>query len=897
MYCRFVTKCASILLVVFTTGIQLFAFQDLVDTVKISEQTMQLATLQDNRPHTLVLFNDQPIAKTGYFYSYDAAESVFLPLIINADAGVVSTLHWTYNPFQEFRLYSVTLNPKQTLVLSFQNGLQVNSQSLWYTDNPHRIPACHPSLQNEIAGNYLELVICGMMFMMWLYITLKYVQLRTQEYLFYSLYILFSFLHFLTVMLAKVSVEWYSNPMEREFYHRFFQTLSHAAYFQFFRYFTRTHTDQPRFDQVLTLATLGAFVYILFDVGMVFAVADPHVPLEAIWVYVRLAFVLFVAISLIFWVSRSKSPLRNYLIIGNVFLITGGVLTMIFNPYREWIAHWVVPFAFPLFYYRAGVLLEIICFSLGLGFKQKLEDRKRQEAESRLQREQLEVAKIKEVDAAKSAFFANISHEFRTPLTLIQAPADKILAETGDRFEKEVGLIKRNSEDLLKLINQVLELSRLEDGKWTINVQPIEQNKFFTRVCEPFEFMAQQKSQRWQIHLPKLERIVLLDPDAVEKITNNLVTNAIKYSPPGSRVSLHVENADGVLEWCVEDSGPGIPAEKLPFIFDRYYRGVEKMEGGMGIGLAYTNELVKGHNGNIDVTSEIGRGTRFIVRIPVQIIQPGDGTQAIFENDSLQHTAVSHKPLLLLVEDNDELRSFLATELSHHYQVLAVDRSNEAWEMAQREVPDIVLSDWMMPGMTGMELCAKLKSSDITNHIPVVLLTARASEAARLEGWQTGADDYIVKPFQLDELKLRLKNLIDQRMLLKTKYSKTSPSVKKLVSNLSVEEKFLERVRVAIERHIANTQFSVEVLAEEVNLGKVQLYRKITAIAGCAPAEFIRNYRLDRAAELLRQSAGNVSEVAWKTGFESQSHFARVYRERFGYPPSQTPKTDVKIEK
>lgn len=859
--------------------------------IDVREEYMVVARVSTGQPKAVHLFNPSSERRRGFLYGFDVTENVFVRLSLASADTIITEYRWSYTPFQQFQLYPIQLAAGTSIEIRFNAPFTTDIK--WVQDAA-TIPRHEPTLQNEIEGNYVELVICGMMFMMWLYITLKFLQLRTKEYFFYSLTILFSLLHFVAVLLAKVSVDWYSHPIEREFYHRFFQTLSHVAYFQFFRHFTQTYRDQPRFDCVLQIGSAFALGYIAVDTGLVFAVVSAQ-PLELWWVYVRIAFVMFVIASLVFWVSQSRSPLRNYLIAGNVFLVAGGVLTMVFNPYRGWIESWWPPFAYPLFYYRAGVLLEVICFSLGLGYKQKLDDKKRAAVESDLQREQLELAKARELDAVKSSFFANISHEFRTPLTLIQAPADQILARGGAEFEKEVRLIKNNSDTLLRLINQVLELTRLEAGRWQLQVQEVHLRSFIDRVTEPFAYLAAQRGQAWNVTSPPAGVTAFLDADAVEKIVNNLAGNAIKHAGEGAAIALKIciQGQDLVIQ--LSDTGRGVAPHLLPHIFDRYNRAEATTEG-FGIGLAHTRELVRYHHGTIEARSPSGQGVTFTVRLPHRKESyPAEEQKPDQPHESIA-TAMEKsgpgKPLLFLVEDHNDLREFLKSLLCDAYDVRVFADASEAWKQAQHAVPDLVLSDWMMPGMSGLELCQQIKNAEATNHIPVVLLTARASDHARIEGWQTGADDYIVKPFDSDELLLRVSNLIRQRQLLFDKFRAQSTVAAEGLE--APQEKFMARVRGAIEAHLEQSAFSVDDLAEAVALSRVQLHRKLTAVVGQSPAEYVRNYRLDRAAAMLKAEVGNVAEVAWKTGFESQSHFARVYRERFGHPPSQTPRSNAK---
>ncbi|MFZ5972790.1 MAG: ATP-binding protein [Bacteroidota bacterium] len=835
------------------------------------------------------LVNESLLPATVFLFAYDTSLQIFRSVNLHVQGEPQVPECYRYHFAQQFIVYPLKIQPlgEVAVVADVKAGLIMGM-----VPHPDLIPQHLPSLQHESKGNLLELALCSMVFMMGLYIVLKYVQLRTKEYGFYALYILFTFLHFLVVMLAKSWVAWYEDAETRIFYHRLFQLLSHVAYFQFFRHFTRTFVHQPVFDKVLRVATVVGLALAVIDAGLVFVWQPVGFNYGFAWIVVRVGFSLFVVVSLALWVARSTSPLRKYLIAGNSFLILGGILTMLWNAFPAFIATWPGPLSHSLFYFRAGVLLELLFFSLGLGFKQRLDEKRRQEAESRLEKERLELEKVREVDAAKSSFFTNISHEFRTPLSLIQGPAEKIARDSNGRYQREVDTIVHHSQSLVRLVDQMLELSKLEAGKWKLQVKWVSINAFFKRITESFAYYAAQKQQQWRLELPLQEMEVCIDPYLTEAVVQNLFSNAVKYTPPDGCISLHVRVVDGELIIIMKDNGLGIAPEILNKIFDRFYRVEGTDQPGTGVGLTLVRELVRLHKGTIKASSEPGYGSAFTVQLCCDpaCFDREEWSSDNEENKQVGIPAVPMAPkkgnLLVLVEDNTELRSFLIDVLKDDFTIQPVQAATPAWELIRSQLPDLVLTDWMMPGESGLDLCRKIKEDSLTNHIPVAMLTARASEQSRLEGWQGGADDYIAKPFSVEELRARLRNLIVQRERLRAKYAADIASGVKTSVH---QDAFLKQVQEVIYHHLSDSSFSVDHLARAVGVSRVQLYRKVTATTPHGPGELIRQARLEEAARLLRNGQQGVAEVAYATGFESASHFARVYREKFGFSPSETP--------
>ncbi|MCB0546579.1 MAG: response regulator [Phaeodactylibacter sp.] len=545
---------------------------------------------------------------------------------------------------------------------------------------------------------------------------------------------------------------------------------------------------------------------------------------------------------------------------------------------------------------------------------------KQREAELKAQLEHAEAEKLREMDALKSMFFANISHEFRTPLTLILSPVEQLMEGAFQgAHQKYFRIIHRNGKRLLTLVNQLLELSKLESGKLSLKAAEGDLSRFIAAVAWSFESLAIRQQVGLHANFPERPLMGYFDQDKVEKILVNLMSNAFKFTGEGGAVAVTLEAANGTARIVVSDTGIGIPAEQLPFLFDRFYQarvqvtpspahGDKERVEGAGIGLALARELAVLHGGGISVESKEGKGTIFTVTLTISkdffkeeeivsapappLATSGHEVTPAPAAPLLQHSGfhiaphTSGMPLVLLAEDNPELRSYISDTLEGHCQVIEVENGKLAFDKALQTTPDLVITDLMMPVMDGMELCRRLKTEEKTSHIPVIILTARAEQDDKLEGLETGADDYLVKPFDARELRARISNLILQRRKLQEYYRQAlhvlAPSE---VQPDSMDAIFLQNVREAIENNLDDENFSVVELSSKMNMSRSQLYRKLSALTGFSPNEAIRNMRLERARQLLQRKAGTVSEVAFLCGFNSPAYFIKCFKDYFGITP------------
>ena len=586
-------------------------------------------------------------------------------------------------------------------------------------------------------------------------------------------------------------------------------------------------------------------------------------------------------------------------------------------------------------------------------------DLKRQRLKQKLEIEHVEAEKLKELDTMKSRFFANISHEFRTPLTLILGPLEKIFSRVkDDESKQDINIAQRNARRLQRLINQLLNLSKLEAGKLKLKASERDAIPLIRGYVQSFESLARQKGIDLKFTSEKGNIPIWIDQEKFEQILFNLLSNAFKFTGEGGSVSVAVSpplappeggglpeesiskgtrkfppfrgDGRGVLI-SVTDTGKGIPKEQLEHIFDRFYQVDDtytKDQEGTGIGLALTKELVELHHGKIEVESEVGVGTTFRVYLPLgsehlsseQIDKTSPVTNLAPRNEvkrghishikklamkqelqnlepgtwNLEPGTAGEKPIIMIVEDNADLRLYIRGYLDQTYSIIEAEDGQQGLERAIEHIPDLILSDVMMPKMDGYELCNRLKTDERTSHIPFILLTARASMESKLEGLETGADDFITKPFDPQELQVRIKNLIEQRKRWRERFLKKisssgvnpfQPSPDQSIA--SMDEKFLQKAFKIVEDHLDDAEFTVEQFVQLMAMSQMQLYRKLKALVNLSANEFIRTTRLNHAAQMIVKKAGNIAEICFAVGFNNPSYFAECFKKQFGLLPSE----------
>ncbi|GAA4401025.1 hypothetical protein GCM10023187_14790 [Nibrella viscosa] len=520
------------------------------------------------------------------------------------------------------------------------------------------------------------------------------------------------------------------------------------------------------------------------------------------------------------------------------------------------------------------------------------------------QHKQQQTDHLRALDELKTRFFSNITHEFRTPLSLIILPAEQLQQDITlpEPVRRSLTGIHRNARQLLRLINQLLDLSKLEAGSVVVTQVTGRPVEFIGQTVDLFRSAAEEKGIRLEFSSEPSATDYLFDADKWEKIVYNLLSNALKFTPPDGHIQVHARITDPEhLELQVVDTGIGIAADKLPHIFDRFYQADDtrtRSYEGSGIGLALVKELTQLLGGEITVASEPGRGTRFDLCLPIQPAGSDNGLPApVMPVDngwdhpteipeaSATGMPVTGKPVVLVVEDNPELRMLLAQGLTALYRVLTAPNGREGWQRAQLDLPDIILSDVMMPDMDGYELCRLVKTAPETSHIAVILLTARAAPESRLEGLLQGADDYLAKPFHFAELQLRIRNILDRRQKLRDYFSLPLPVVEADGFPEPDEDPFLNKLYTIINENLDSSGFGVEELAAAGGISRRTLNRKLTMLAGMSANDFIRRYRLKRAAELLRSGCA-VADTAYRVGFDNPSYFTSVFKDVYKKTPS-----------
>jgi signal transduction histidine kinase/DNA-binding response OmpR family regulator len=520
-----------------------------------------------------------------------------------------------------------------------------------------------------------------------------------------------------------------------------------------------------------------------------------------------------------------------------------------------------------------------------------------------------------ETDEIKSRFFANISHEFRTPLSLIRGTVEKLRKkdEADSPRQADYGAIDRSAGSLLQMINQLLDLSRLESGKLSLHLEPANLSELLKVLAGSFSSLFESKGITYRYTIPLQPVWVHLDREKLEHIINNLLSNAAKFTPADGQVNFlatleSTPDRKCNLQIQVQDTGIGISAAHLPRIFDRFYQtdnSLTRQYEGTGIGLALVKELVELHGGKIGVDSTQDEGSTFTVALlfnPAQEEQVTRNLQSHLSKDAFSPLAVetavpdpdrlpernhSRSVHILVVEDNKDLRHFLTQCLSENYQVREAGNGLEGYKKATELLPDLIISDIMMPGIDGITLCRKLKEDERTGHIPVILLTAKAEAHSKISGLDVGADDYLTKPFSTEELMHRVSNLIWQRQQLKGKFSRLLTIQPTQIAITSADEQFLQKVMYVVEENIANPDFDVDAFSRELGMSRTQLNRKLTAMVEQSPNEFIRTMRLKRAAALLAGQQSNVGEIAFMVGFSNPNYFTKCFRDYYGLAPTE----------
>lgn len=512
---------------------------------------------------------------------------------------------------------------------------------------------------------------------------------------------------------------------------------------------------------------------------------------------------------------------------------------------------------------------------------------------------------------AKISFFTNISHEFRTPLTLIQAPVNEVLSSQDiDKIpsvKNNLLLVRQNSDRLLRLINQLMDFRKMDAGKLKLNISKVNLHQLIKEIYNAFIPLARQKNIDFSFDCPSENKIIHLDVDKIDKVLFNILSNAFKFTPQNGRIRIEVSPVDDTkIKIAVADSGPGVPQDKKNKIFTPFYQQDEHRSAGTGIGLSLSKGFMDLHKGEIVVTDNTPSGSIFTIILPDNkdlqatnnlktapdiFAQPViDEVKKDKNSDDFFPDTSRPKPTLLIVEDDEQLKSYLLQLLSSDYSIETASNGKTALSLLEKKQADLVLTDLMMPEMDGTELTSHLKNNIETSHIPVIMLTAKAGMEQKTEGIETGADAYIEKPFDPKYLKVRIKKLIELRKTLRRHYQQNIGNLYTGETDeqpLSLDQKFLSRLHSTLEECYTDPEFSVEKMSENVGLSRIHLYRKMKALTNYTPSEYINKFRLHKGMQRLRNEKGNISGIALEVGFTSPAYFTKKFREEFGKTPSE----------
>lgn len=552
------------------------------------------------------------------------------------------------------------------------------------------------------------------------------------------------------------------------------------------------------------------------------------------------------------------------------------------------------------------ILLALYVIHIFRKVQRKNHELKRTNIQVEQQREELAVAnrKIEQATTRKLQFFTNVSHEIKTPLTLILGPLNKLSKELppDSPIADDIHLIKKNADRLKRVVSQLLDFRKVESNKMNMRVTEIDLVVFIEDVKSYFETMAQSKQIQYTFQHDVSSVRLWVDTDKMEKILANLLSNAFKFTPDGGTITIRLQDHAGYVTLSVEDNGKGIQPQNLSAVFDQFFTGDNLT--GTGIGLHLTHEFVSMHKGSIHVESEPGKRTVFFVELPkgkshfdetctfapsVTELSSGVANLDTREMDEIVNRTYDYT--ILVVEDDPDINAYLQKELKSNFRILTAVNGVVAIDILAKENISLVISDVMMPEMNGYELCKQVKSNIAFSHIPVILLTALSDDKQRMYGIASGADEFIQKPFNIEELKLRIIRLLEERARLRNAFTQElqSPGISnlKIGKTESMDELFMRKFIALIEESYPDSDFSIEKASDMLGLSRVHLYRKVKELTGVTPTDFLRNYRLKRAAALLREKGRNVNEVAYATGFSSPPYFSKCFKAAYNITPTE----------
>ncbi|MFK7933153.1 MAG: ATP-binding protein, partial [Saprospiraceae bacterium] len=728
---------------------------------------------------------------------------------------------------------------------------------------------------------------------LFIFAVVQYVQNRDLAFGYYALYLLLCGLYywwkfeksnsFINLIFTNYP-DWYYSievPLWGSIY---------MSYMLFLVYFINTKDNLPRLHRFLRFSISMMGIYLILD-RLLIAFGSFSFAWDCFyWMRITVTIINMVVIYFVFSLNKK---LKYYVLWGTLLMLLGGAITGYMSGTMQ--VHYQGPWDIPLLPVQIGTIIEICFLFVGLGYKSRLAEREKTQIYESLKRQEQKALELKNRKDFLNRWYTNISHEFRTPLTVIEGMAAGIHGNVEAK-----SLIQHNSQQLLNLVNQMLDLAKLETSSLSINWVQGDVVRFLRYLVSSYRSYALQQQLTLSFYSHQEEILLDYDSDKLERIITNLLQNAIQHTPAYGEVKLSTQIIDyqsnTTLLLKVEDTGKGILAADLPHIFDRFYQTQQqKNSGGTGIGLALVNELVQLLGGQIKVKSELKKGSCFSIYLPIhqdaelqQTLQPLHLVDPVETSTIVKKSSVNspdnstEKPLLLIVEDNRDVARYLKSLVIHDYQLLFAQNGHLGIELALEHIPDIIISDVMMPEKDGLELIEILKKDRRTSHIPIILLTAKATIEDRLAGLATGADAYLAKPFQPRELLIRLEQLLMNQKRLQAHFSPHQST-----KSTSQEALFVQQLNQLIEANLHNPNWSIPQLCQQMTMSKTQLYRKVKALTGKSVALYIRYIRLCNAKEILHNTDLPINQVAIQVGISDLSYFSRIYKQEFGHSPSE----------
>ncbi len=743
-----------------------------------------------------------------------------------------------------------------------EKGLEIKLQS---RDNYSTAELNYINKHNSLFAVFT--LLTGGILIMLFYNIILFLQYKENNYLYYALHLLFTFLNYGII----------ADGLHQDFFgslNQYRDLMIESTYvlsFIFYSIFVYSVLSEKTKREIKKLFVFYISFMILYLLSVHLVFQSENLIIISNFTVAALLFRLvscFYGIYIIYQLLKThKNSYLKYIMYGTLVLIISYFIHVIFNLiYGNSILNH--------YFNLIGTLIEILFFTYALNLRKKLAEQERDI--------------LINMNSLKSRFFANISHEFRTPLTLIKSPVQSLKSKIVDENQiQELNLINANANRMLELVDQLLELSKIDSGNLKLILKDANVGSFLHSIIEPFEFQSKELALKFEMNIQKSVENFLFDKDVIQKIVTNLLSNAFKYATANQTVqfSSSIENLN--LKFVIANSGTEVKKEDLNKLFERFYQKKENSQG-VGIGLSLVKELIDLYKGTIETKIENGY-LIFTVTIPLQnvpnaIVIANVTSPEIILNEK---NSDSDLPILLIVDDNQDIRNVIKSIFIKEFTIVEAQDGEQAFKIAKKEIPDCIISDIVMPKMDGFELTKTIKNNELTSFIPIILLTAKSSDEYKLEGLQSTADAFLTKPFNNDILKATVNQQIAERKKLQKRYSQELVLRPVDIVINSVDEKFLEKLQLILDKELSNSEFSADNFATAISMSRMQLHRKLKSLLGVSATEFLRNERLKTAVELLKQGNGNISEIAYSVGFNDVSYFTKCFKEVYKVTPTE----------